>query len=546
MPHIDARSGDIVIRIVYDGAPEAGKTTNVRQLASLISLQRRGQLKSPGTVGERTEFFDWLDFSGGFVDGRRVRCQLVSVPGQPRLLHRRRYLIDSADAVVFVADSRSATFGHALRNISTTLRMLERSSSGSDPVGASAVPAGFILQANKQDLEGALPPAEVMLALGLEEATPVVGSAAATGAGVMETFILAVRLATDRVRAIVGAHVELAIASEASESLHAAMIALDLHSMPPPEDEPQHEPEASGAAPEPAAAASAPEPVDLPGVSAIVDVAPVRGGAASEEARPPEPALRPRRNTILAVPSSSLPQAPDISPGCVWPPTHGRASIAQAMAGAVLAPLRVTPWAPIGALEVFSSAGWRLHSSDRWIFESESVAQRRLISIVRRLLPRVDLVPEGRVLAVAPDGARWRLWVATRDAPTLLDEARAALDEGEEALEALALRVEGILRLLRAHGLDGPIPGGAGGIALQEKRAALLVVDEEDAPLPEARAPLADLASLVRAGAAGRPGLLGWLERAGLAPQAPTPGPSGAEAPVADGPRADEGVEAES
>src|SRR5512140_1419107 len=106
MPHMDARSGDIVIRIVYDGAAEAGKTTNIQRLFDVIPLQRRGTLASPGTTQRRTEFFDWLDFAGGFVDGRRLRCQLVSVPGQSSLLHRRRYLLETADAIVFVADSR--------------------------------------------------------------------------------------------------------------------------------------------------------------------------------------------------------------------------------------------------------------------------------------------------------------------------------------------------------------------------------------------------------------------------------------------------------
>jgi signal recognition particle receptor subunit beta len=225
VPHIDARSGEVVIRIVYDGAPEAGKTTNVVQLGSLISLQRRGQAKSPGTAGDRTEFFDWLDFSGGYLDGRKVRCQLVSVPGQPRLLHRRRYLLEKADAIVYVADSRRDTFAGAVQSFTNTLRIVEQV--------AGPVPVGVILQANKQDIAGAVAPTEVAAALGIAAGTPVVGSIASTGEGVMQTFILAVRLATDRVRALMLGQTisDLQLICETPELLHATMLELEAESL---------------------------------------------------------------------------------------------------------------------------------------------------------------------------------------------------------------------------------------------------------------------------------------------------------------------------
>ncbi|MBS1124704.1 MAG: gliding motility protein MglA, partial [Deltaproteobacteria bacterium] len=227
MPHIDARSGEVVIRIVYDGAPEAGKTTNVQQLSNLISLQRRGASKSPGTTGERTEFFDWLDFSGGYLDGRRVRCQLVSVPGQSRLLHRRRYLLETADAVVFVADSRVEMFDGAAGNFLATLRIVERVCRG--------VPVGVIVQANKQDLPGALAPEMVMAALGATKPVLAIGSAASRGDGVMQTFILAVRLATDRVRTLLLDETlsDLPMASETPDGLHGAMVEIEGNAPPP-------------------------------------------------------------------------------------------------------------------------------------------------------------------------------------------------------------------------------------------------------------------------------------------------------------------------
>jgi signal recognition particle receptor subunit beta len=194
MPHVEKRTGNIIIRIVYDGAPEAGKTTNLVELTKGVSLQRRSRMVSPGTTSRRTEFFDWLTFTGGFVDGRRLKCQLVSVPGQPELLRRRRYLIDSADAVVFVADSRPEHLEANRRAFELMREAVERR--GGD------VPAGVLLQANKQDLDESLAPEKLAEAMALPSSIPVLSAKALSGDGVMTTFITAVRLGTLRVRAL--------------------------------------------------------------------------------------------------------------------------------------------------------------------------------------------------------------------------------------------------------------------------------------------------------------------------------------------------------
>src|SRR5262249_50954435 len=124
----------------------------------------------------------------------RVRCQLVTVPGQPRLLHRRRYLLEKADVIVFVADSRPESFAEARDALATTVRLVEKVE--------GKFKVGVILQANKQDLPGALPPDQVLLALSPRADTTVLGSVASIGQGVMQTFILAARIATDRIRAL--------------------------------------------------------------------------------------------------------------------------------------------------------------------------------------------------------------------------------------------------------------------------------------------------------------------------------------------------------
>ena len=106
MAVLDPRSDTVVIRVVYDGAPMAGKTTSVGALGRGLG----SEVHSPAEVGGRTLYFDWLDYTGGLFEGRRIRCQIISVPGQATLAPRRRRLLESADAIVFVGDSAPAGF----------------------------------------------------------------------------------------------------------------------------------------------------------------------------------------------------------------------------------------------------------------------------------------------------------------------------------------------------------------------------------------------------------------------------------------------------
>jgi signal recognition particle receptor subunit beta len=183
---VDRRTNSVVLRIVYDGPPEAGKATNLKLLCERLSL--RQPIADPAQ--ERGLYLDWLDATGESIGGPRVRCQLVNVPRQLQFARRGRAILDSADAVVFIADSRAS----AAPRTKAALRSLVRGL-GNRP----DVP--LVLQANKQDLPGAQPPSDLHQALGLAARVPVIAAQASGGAGVVETFSLAVRVAVDHVRA---------------------------------------------------------------------------------------------------------------------------------------------------------------------------------------------------------------------------------------------------------------------------------------------------------------------------------------------------------
>jgi hypothetical protein len=143
-------------------------------------------------VSGRTLYFDWLDYTGGLFEGRRIRCQIISVPGQATLAPRRRRLLESADVIVFVGDSTPAGLAADrayLGGLQTVLRRLP------------GPPVGVVFQANKRDHAEAVPMDVVrsMLAeLGLH--VGVVESVATESSGIREAFVFAVRLALDRVR----------------------------------------------------------------------------------------------------------------------------------------------------------------------------------------------------------------------------------------------------------------------------------------------------------------------------------------------------------
>ena len=192
MAVLDPERNAIVIRIVYDGPPHAGKTTSVRSLARSLMRSVETPLESAG----RTVYFDWMEYTGGLFEGHRIRCQIVSVPGQPDLAARRRALLETADVVVFVADTSTATaVARSVAHIRQMVAIVR---------DLGELPVGVIVQANKRDVPGAISRAELCAALGNDFAhTAVTESVAETGSGIRETFVFAVRVALDRIRELI-------------------------------------------------------------------------------------------------------------------------------------------------------------------------------------------------------------------------------------------------------------------------------------------------------------------------------------------------------
>ena len=388
MAVLDPAANEIVIRVVYDGAPESGKTTSLRALAG--SLAQTAVTPEEDATG-RTLWFDWMEYVGGRFEGSRIRCQIVSVPGQAELGARRRRILAGADVVVSVVDTSAKAFPRSI----DALRELRAAIAG------AAV--GIVLQANKRDVPDAVELDEVRNALG----GPTVGlveSVAADGTGIREAFVYAVRLALDRVRdqmgrgALVSGRPDLGSADELLAMLRGA----------------EHV-----AVARPAIVESEPSSVAANALDAVLDA---------------EEAAGKREATPVA---GHVPRPPDASvpSGAIWPPVEGRAILAE-VTQLQLAPHQFGN----GDWVMGLGSGWRIVSRRDACYGTLDDGRAALVQWARLHAASAKILSPRRciVLSDAGDGS-WRLWQLVRVEETLREAMLRALDEATPELTVLYL-----------------------------------------------------------------------------------------------------------
>lgn len=389
MAIIDDTRGVLVVRIVYDGPALSGKTTSLRALARGVS----SKVECPAELSGRTLYFDWVDYVGGLFDGRQIRCQIVSVPGQKELAHRRKLLLESADSVVLVLDTRRMEWDFGVGWVRDTVPFCR----GKSP------PVGLVLQANKRDAPDSVPTEELQRSLSRVAPVAVVPSTATSGEGIREAFVLAVRLALDRVRAL----------SVAGQLTHgkpdeddAAQLLLRMQSA-----EAEREPVA---------------PVDgllaqsaLSSLAAEIDV---EVDASMRELRR-EDLTDHASGERLFVPDPMMPG------GMIWPPVDGRALLHE-VASLDIRPVRAArdDWAGSGS-------GFRFHSQATAIFPDSQTARNELLEWARLHSANSAHLSPGRAVILADAGnGRLRLWQIVRSEATLR-ERLATASQLPEALQ---------------------------------------------------------------------------------------------------------------
>jgi hypothetical protein len=177
---LDFHARELTVKLVYYGPALSGKTTNLHAIHGLVSPESVGKLMSLETRDDRTLFFDLLPLT---VDtaGLKVRIKLFTVPGQVIHNATRRLVLQGADGIVFVADSRKS---ETRPNQESFLNMQENlRDNGIDP---KKIP--IVIQFNKRDLPDIRSDEEIdrMRAKGTE---PVYKAVATRGIGVLETLL---------------------------------------------------------------------------------------------------------------------------------------------------------------------------------------------------------------------------------------------------------------------------------------------------------------------------------------------------------------------
>ncbi|MDY6992606.1 MAG: hypothetical protein SVR94_08390 [Pseudomonadota bacterium] len=185
MAIIDTKRDVVVVRIVYDGPPLSGKTTSIHALAEILGKQQN--IFSPDNGLEKTLYFDWLEYVGGFFKGYGISCQIITVPGQLSFEDRRHFLLQSADAVIFVLDAHVNEQNIALTYFQDLQKILA-------PCSEDAA-IKVVIQANKQDQKQVLPSEQLKDNFKNHK---IIESTATLGQGVREAFVVAVRFAVER------------------------------------------------------------------------------------------------------------------------------------------------------------------------------------------------------------------------------------------------------------------------------------------------------------------------------------------------------------
>lgn len=378
MAVIDPRDDCVVIRVVYDGVPRAGKTTSVATLGRGLGAG----VYSPADLDGRTLYFDWLDYTGGLFEGRRIRCQIVSVPGQVSLARRRRRLLASADVIVFVGDSSPAGFEADRRYLAGLRDVLKK---------VEGPPVGIVVQANKRDLADATPLPKLRAMLDeLELRSAIIESVATEGSGIRETFVFAVRLALDRVRELTRSGTLKTVQPNIDS---AADLLKDLQ---------QAEREAVSLASQ-AFREAMQTNVDPAGDKVIV--------------------AAPRNDT--GSPRNLFPAAPDatVASGLVWPPVDGRV-ILHETSGSRPHLQRDADGSWVGAID----NRWWLHSAADAVFDNVDTGRAELVTWARQHADSGELLSRQRCIVLAADGnGRFRLWQIVRIEPSLRTQMEEAL-----------------------------------------------------------------------------------------------------------------------
>ena len=209
MGFINVAERTINAKLVYYGVGVGGKTTSLQQVHGIFCPRNEVQLVSINTEEDSTLLFDFLPINLGRVGGFKIRIQGFTVPGQPKYRAMRKYVLQGADAVVFVVDSQRSRLQENLESLNSMRENLRSNSSTSEDIP-------IVVQYNKRDLDDILAESELDQQFRFRPDVAAFPSVATEGQGVFEAFVEAAAQLVERKVALYGLDRDAADPKEAA------------------------------------------------------------------------------------------------------------------------------------------------------------------------------------------------------------------------------------------------------------------------------------------------------------------------------------------
>ena len=192
MAIVNIKKREITSKIVYYGPGYGGKTTNIQAIHQTIPDQKRSELKTIDTEGDRTLFFEQFTVSLGDCGGMSLRFLVFGVPGQSYYQSTRKIVLQGCDGIVFVADSDAERMSDNEESLRDMKQLLTEHN-------IDSVTLPLVLQYNKRDLKWAMPLEQMEEKLN-ERGVPSIEAVAIECRGVQETFKTICNLVGERIQ----------------------------------------------------------------------------------------------------------------------------------------------------------------------------------------------------------------------------------------------------------------------------------------------------------------------------------------------------------
>lgn len=219
MGFINVAERTINAKLVYYGVGVGGKTTSLQQVHGILCPRNEVQLVSINTEEDSTLLFDFLPINLGSVGGFKIRIQGFTVPGQPKYRQMRKYVLQGADAVVFVVDSQRSRLQENLESLQSMRENLRTGRGTSEDIP-------IVVQYNKRDLADVLSESELDQHFRFRDSIEAYPSVATEGQGVFEAFVQAVAQLVESKVALYGLEKDGPRAHEVAEGVRQKLYAI--------------------------------------------------------------------------------------------------------------------------------------------------------------------------------------------------------------------------------------------------------------------------------------------------------------------------------